>query len=65
METPEENLPLEIGQNSLQDESIEQTTPNTRLVKILMKTGAIVVLISVFIFFISVIFMSHTYSYHL
>lgn len=65
METPQGKFSGEIGINSLQDGSIEQVTPKTRLVKILVKTGVILLVIIVFLFFISVLFMSHTYSYHL
>lgn len=65
METGEENLPEEFGENPLQDESIEQAARKPRFVKILVRTGLQLVLISVFLFFIVLIFMSHTYSYHL
>lgn len=65
METSEENLSAKIGKNPLQDGSIEPIIAKSRFVKILVRTGAILLMILVFIFFISVLFMSHTYSYHL
>ena len=65
METIEDNLSEGFGQNVLQDENMEQMTPKTRLVNILKKTGVLLLVVFVFIFIISILFMSHTYSYHL
>jgi hypothetical protein len=65
METIGDNLSEGFEQNSLQDESMVPITPKTRLVKILKKTGVLLLVVFVFIFIISILFMSHTYSYHL
>jgi hypothetical protein len=56
---------METQEEKLSDDGVEQVTSKSLFIKTLVKTGAIVLLISVFIFFIGLIFSSHTYSYHL
>ena len=65
METPEEKLPESIEVNLLQEGKIEPGIQINRFVSLLAKTGLRLFLISVFVFFFVLIFMSHTYSYHL
>ena len=55
---------MEITEEIL-SERAEQTTPKPLAVRILLKAAVVLGLIFVFAFIISILFMGHTYSYHL
>ncbi len=65
METPEELLLQEETQEFIQEDNSDSLAGKPRLARVLIKTGAVLLFLTLFLGLLAVVFMSHTYSYHL